>query len=1109
MENQNIKYKDVPLIKEIEKCNDNILYYGEGGIGKTTQMQLAFNYFSSKCTNTVPVFLDADKEIDFRKADPLMSAIACKYLGSDIETDDIWKLFTNNSPSSAKNYTYIIFVDGINELTQNNKGYLIEKITHIISESKNTRFIISSRIKENLGLRLKNIAIKPLEKKNILKYLGENYGANDNSKNINDSLVEILQIPLYLSVFKNTYNSSDYKPNIYDESTVRKADILDSYIQKILHEKRETNAADTALFEFIVKYFLPALAFKMVKDNVHVISIMDFRKLRDNTKYFEAFCYDENALDIFEQNSRKAHNYIVENFALLESHNDVYTFSHQIWRDYFCAKHIINCLNVTYSEQIQNDLETPVDNEIRGFVGQLIYTYDEKFHYSKEEHFPPEKSDRMCECDFEAKDNLEDWDESPIEHYMQKEYYKINQSSITIDNLIKIMKVSRQNNITACYDNLHLEHINFAHCDISNSSFKNTTVSELCFSPIGHKNDILTMTFVDNDTKIFTCDENGNYIIWEAKSGLILNKYSNPCMEFCPPIVSNDGDKIIELILDNVIRITEINNNFTRTIETIEIPQNNWEMPRAIHFPLGNFNEYVIILQTIESDSLDKNELQILNLKSFEIEKLNVPDKISFSDIFAFCEASNLLVSYNNMESELIFFNIVSKKLSILNFDAKIESLTISSDGNFLLISKYKTTDENSNTSEILVYEIINETPHYKTTLYQPNKYILEAVSSTLSLAFTNFCNGYIFDDKYRATKLNGSKIDHSAISNIYQIGSDKMLKYIDLSELFCIANPYKTKDNYYVNVTTSFTNSCFERIINISDKKETYLKHYRNFGFTHYSAAREEFNNFANSLTDALISKNRYKEFFSNDGLKTAKIMYDYNNLILIINNKTNSLEATIKPKNTKNNIIDIVFSPNCIKIAVVSKVHCDVDIMIYDLMSNKSKNYLIKKAFPVLSNIFFKAIFTPDNKRLIVSFVQGIIVIDKNNVFYYHHNYHNHVTLKNIIESNQTYTFVLFQNSIIEIWEIKKDCSLAEMNKVRLLPVGILNCDFSLTKYLGDNKTIFFEDIYSNGGVISPEKFQCASEIIKPTKYNKIKKQKNSYHIVKNKFNSFTNKI
>lgn len=683
MENQNIKYKDVPLIKEIEKCNDNILYYGEGGIGKTTQMQLAFNYFSSKCTNTVPVFLDADKEIDFRKADPLMSAIADKYLGSDIETDDIWKLFTNNSPSSAKNYTYIIFVDGINELTQNNKGYLIEKITHIINESKNTRFIISSRIKENLGLRFKNIAIKPLEKKNILKYLGENYGVNDNSKNINDSLVEILQIPLYLSVFKNTYKGSDYKPNIYDESTVRKADILDSYIQKILHEKRKTNAADTALFEFIVKYFLPALAFEMVKDNVHVISIMDFRKLRDNTKYFEAFCYDENALDIFEQNSRKAHNYIVENFALLESRNDVYTFTHQIWRDYFCAKHIINCLNVTYSEQIQNDLETPVDNEIRGFVGQLIYTYDEKFHYSKEEHFPPEESDRMCECDFEAKDNLEDWDKSPIEHYMQKEYYKINQSSITIDNLIKIMKVSRQNNITACYDNLHLEHINFAHCDISNSSFKNTTVSELCFSPIGHKSDILTMTFVDNDTKIFTCDKNGNYIIWEAKSGLILNKYSNPCMEFCPPIVSNDGDKIIELILDNVIRITETNNNFTRTIETIEIPQNNWEMPRAIHFPLGNFNEYVIILQTIESDSLDKNELQILNLKSFEIEKLNVPDKISFSDIFAFCEASNLLVSYNNMESELIFFNIVSKKLSILNFDAKIESLTISSDGNF------------------------------------------------------------------------------------------------------------------------------------------------------------------------------------------------------------------------------------------------------------------------------------------------------------------------------------------------------------------------------------------------------------------------------------------
>lgn len=523
MENQNIKYKDVPLIKEIEKCNDNILYYGEGGIGKTTQMQLAFNYFSFKCTNTVPVFLDADKEIDFRKADPLMSAIAGKYLGSDIETDDIWKLFTNNSSSSAKNYTYIIFVDGINELTQNNKGYLIEKITHIIDESKNTRFIISSRIKENLGLRFKNIAIKPLEKKNILKYLGENYGVNDNSKNINDSLVEILQIPLYLSVFKNTYKGSDYKPNIYDESTVRKADILDSYIQKILHEKRKTNAADTALFEFIVKYFLPALAFEMVKENVHVISITDYRKLRDNTKYFEAFCYDDNALDIFAQNSRKAHNYIVENFALLESHNDVYTFSHQIWRDYFCAKHIINCLNVTYSEQIQNNLETPVDNEIRGFVGQLIYSYDEKLHYSKEEHFPPKKSDRMCECDFEAKDNLEDWDESPIEHYMQQhnlEQKEQNQiSPLVTRNLIEIMKNSRSNKVVCNYSCLDLSSSDFIMCNIPNSVFENSIVPIDNFISHGHYGSITSLELFDDGKKIASADKNGFIRFWDTNTG--------------------------------------------------------------------------------------------------------------------------------------------------------------------------------------------------------------------------------------------------------------------------------------------------------------------------------------------------------------------------------------------------------------------------------------------------------------------------------------------------------------------------------------------------------------------------------------------------------------
>lgn len=568
MGNQNIKYKDVPLIKEIEKCNDNILYYGEGGIGKTTQMQLAFNYFSSKCTNTVPVFLDADKEIDFRKADPLMSAIAGKYLDSDIETDDIWKLFTNNSPSSAKNYTYIIFVDGINELTQNNKGYLIEKITHIINESKNTRFIISSRIKENLGLRFKNIAIKPLEKKNILKYLGENYGVNDNSKNINDSLVEILQIPLYLSVFKNTYNGSDYKPNIYDESTVRKADILDSYIQKILHEKRKTNAADTALFEFIVKYFLPALAFEMVKENVHVISIMDFRKLRDNTEYFETFCYDENALDIFEQNSRKAHNYIVENFALLESHKDVYTFTHQIWRDYFCAKHIINCLNVTYSEQIKNDLEIPVDNEIRGFVGQLIYTYDEKFHYSKDEHFPSKKSDRMCECDFEAKDNLEDWYESPIEHYMQQhnlEQEGQNQiSPLVTCNLIEIMKASRNNHITSNFNSLQLKQIDFTNSNIANSSFNNSSLSSESFLIDGHTGYVYDVICYDNF--VISTGLDRTIRKWSLQTFKQIDKITNAHKECITSLSKLGNNYFVSGGFDNTIKIWNAN-DFTYICE--------------------------------------------------------------------------------------------------------------------------------------------------------------------------------------------------------------------------------------------------------------------------------------------------------------------------------------------------------------------------------------------------------------------------------------------------------------------------------------------------------------------------------------------------------------
>ena len=708
MENQNINYKDVPLIKEIEKCNDNILYYGEGGIGKTTQMQLAFNYFSSKCTNTVPIFLDADEEIDFRKSDPLMSAIACKYLGSDIETDDIWKLFTNNSPSSAKNYTYIIFVDGINELTQNNKGYLIEKITHIINESKNTRFIISSRIKENLGLRFKNIAIKPLEKKNILKYLGENYGANDNSKNINDSLVEILQIPLYLSVFKNTYNGSDYKPNIYDESTVRKADILDSYIQKILHEKRKTNAADTALFEFIVKYFLPALAFEMVKENVFSIDYDSADRLCESTKYFKEIA--KRRFVAFDINS--ADTICVSNCALLEAHNDVYTFPHQIWRDYFCAKHIINCLNVAYSGQIQNDLEIPVDNEIRGFVGQLIYTYDEKFHYSKEEHFPPKKSHRLCECDFEAKDNLEDWNESPIEHYMQQhnlEQKKQNPiSPLVTRNLIEIMKVSRNNRIVGKYSNLNLIASDLKNTIVEYSDFSNT---RLCYNTIF-------------ETDIF---KKYNYFqpIDIGKDGYILVKAS----------IGYSFDDIYDHILYNYLNNTAL---------------------------ILNKSEYGPCKLSYSKFSSDANYVLGVHLCFLNIFNVQTQDVISYNlknnimNVYCIDTPNTIIVEFDN--NKICRFELadgVWKKKCEISKHKKIRCYKVSNSGTYILGVNYNHIILYNYDNNISQYKLIFKGRFYK-NYHTEEDYWLENTNFKISSNFIRFLHDT------RKLNLNGEYYEHN-----------------------------------------------------------------------------------------------------------------------------------------------------------------------------------------------------------------------------------------------------------------------------------------------------------------------------------------------------------
>lgn len=547
----NIDYTKNPLVKkfiEVEASENkikNIFLFAGGGYGKTTAMCCLFKYLLDKASNgekIVPIYIDV-KKLNFNETNPIISYIHSKYSGSDTKESDVKNLFSDQAPEFSKKYTYYVLIDGLNETSDRNKSNLIDIIS-VMTEISNVRFVVSSRIKEIFDKApFCTFEMQKLNEEQIKDYLDKNFGEKYNEqtkvKRINKSLVEILQIPMFMKTFSKTYDKRSPYPDIYDEKTVRKADILDSYIQKILlNLKERTSSYDNNILEFVINFYLPALAFQMAEENVlNIDSEIVDKKLCSN--YFLSFFKGNKKEQIkFLINDKKFMPISIssKNFALINDNDGDYSFVHQIWRDFFAAKHIINCMNI---ERL-DELEISVDENIRQFVGELIREYVAENKYSKEFSYEQqidkdgkviyvEKLDtRKCECDFEEKDNLETWSESPIEHFLQQ--HNMNSaksiSPLVTRNLVEIMKISRNNHISANYSELDLTNANFCATNCCNSNFKGSRINSSTFNSYL---DNISMDFVsisaDNKLIIIVDEVIDKAIVLDINTGAVIKSF--------------------------------------------------------------------------------------------------------------------------------------------------------------------------------------------------------------------------------------------------------------------------------------------------------------------------------------------------------------------------------------------------------------------------------------------------------------------------------------------------------------------------------------------------------------------------------------------------------
>ena len=342
----------------------NIFLYGTGGAGKTTLLMNQINsdisvnfYFplykykreihenlqSESCWILLQILLKYHYQYEYQTYE---ACIACESEGVVLQQLAELKSLLKIVPIDgfAK---YTLLLDGLNELPSELQEHLVDELNYIVSEWKNVRIIITGRTVPRYALfsgfqQLEICGISNTERDMALS------GFADIS--INTKLLELLKTPLFL----NMYLESD------GTELNTRGEILDSYVMNIQSRLPQDSAVG-----FAVQYALPFAA-KMMTDG--------FSYEIDRGDLSEAI---DSAIEFYLENERIYQNYIApkkfRKKSLLESMNEIdFTellienicflsvssqepqklhFTHQYFRDYFAAKHILNlaeALSVSY-----------------------------------------------------------------------------------------------------------------------------------------------------------------------------------------------------------------------------------------------------------------------------------------------------------------------------------------------------------------------------------------------------------------------------------------------------------------------------------------------------------------------------------------------------------------------------------------------------------------------------------------------------------------------------------------------------------------------------------------------------------------------------------------
>lgn len=342
--------------------DENMFVYGTGGIGKTSFLLRNSVMMNSCVCMYFPLYRYRQENVRISDGQNCWTAvqILLKYIYqyeygtfdlccASEGTENVMKnlsellLLLRADPGGADK-KYVLLLDGLNEMQPECQDIFAEELNMICSEWKNTRVIVSGRTVPEYTVFDKFLKSKvsyiPREK--ITEILSR-YRNDNSGQNISDELAGILRIPLFLNIFLKSRENG--------KNICTRGELIDSYTESFGEERKENS-----FMRFTVQFILPVAA-KMMNDSWSFeISRSELSEAAE--KAFDIFIRNENVYQNFVAvkgfrkkqliKSRERFDvveYITENICLMKhapGQPHILHFTHQFFRDYFAARHILN-----------------------------------------------------------------------------------------------------------------------------------------------------------------------------------------------------------------------------------------------------------------------------------------------------------------------------------------------------------------------------------------------------------------------------------------------------------------------------------------------------------------------------------------------------------------------------------------------------------------------------------------------------------------------------------------------------------------------------------------------------------------------------------------------